>query len=149
VRQIAEMYELEDFQGLAQKWQKSLEMQPGQQVDEDLVVKFNVAKKRELAEIESFLSVFNDWHDDLLPQVAAKITELESEANSEVRPLNKQSTREAAKLEELDSKMLKPGKGGLLVAGERELTAAARKGRGATQDDPMQRQYSTVITRAG
>ena len=61
------MYEIEDFEGLSQKWQQSLEMQPGQQVDEDLVVKFNVAKKRELAEIESFLSVFNDWHDDLLP----------------------------------------------------------------------------------
>jgi len=42
-------------------------MQHDQQVDVDLVVKFNVAKKRELAEIESFLSVFNDWHDDLLP----------------------------------------------------------------------------------
>lgn len=42
-------------------------MQHGQQADEDLLVKFNVAKKRELAEIESFISVFNDWHDDMLP----------------------------------------------------------------------------------
>lgn len=133
------MYELEVFKGLAQKWQKSLEMQHGQQTDEDLVVKFNVAKKRELAEIESFLSVFNDWHDDLLPQVAAKIKELEGEANSEVRPLNKQSTKEATKLEDIDRKMLKPGsgKGGLLVAGERELTEPANKRSGTAQDDPM------------
>ena len=83
--------------------------------------------------------------------MAAKIQELDAEANSEVRPLNKQSTRAAANLEDIDSKMLKPGKGkgGLLVAGQRELTDAARKGRGAAQDDPMQRQYSTVITKAG
>ena len=100
---MAEMYELEDFQGLAKKWQKSLEMQHGPSQDEELVVKFTVSKKRELGEIESFLSVFNDWHDAMLPQVAAKIKELEGEANAEVRPLNKQSTLEVEKLEELNA----------------------------------------------
>mgnify|MGYP001229186513 CR=1 FL=1 len=47
--------------------------------------------------------------------------------------------------------MLKPGKGkgGLLVAGQRELTDAAQKGSSAAKDEAMKRQYSTVITKAG
>lgn len=120
-------------------------MQHDQQPNEDLIVKFNAAKKRDFAEIESFLSVFNDWHHDLLPQVAAKIKELDSEANNEVRPLNKQNTRMAAKLEDINSKILKPSKdGSQLQAGERELTDDQRK-KGTAQDDPMKKQMSTII----
>jgi len=60
--------------------------------------------------------------------VAAKIKELDSEANNEVRPLNKQNTRMAAKLEDINSKILKPSKdGSQLQAGERELTDDQRK----------------------
>ena len=75
IDQIAELYPLEDFKGLAKKWQKSLEMvfPPGHKLDDELLVKFHQHKKAEMDQIDVFLNEFNDWHQEKIPEVEEKI----------------------------------------------------------------------------